>query len=298
MIQGISFQIIYIDDNYFSNLSPTKLINLFFNNVELFESIYSSFISEYNEFIEYLNQKSDRLAISSTFANGYINFCNNGNNCNYNLYFNEKINVYFTTTLTKCLLEKNLKLTEQNTKFIINYLQGYIKFRLGSFMEEMPRYLITDIFNLNPFQRRLWCEKCWNIFVSSGLMKDNLIKTIIYSIERIIRLRPELEDCIQIFIELLRIMKFYARFFLIKKEEIIEICKIFEDFFVYLSEFYSNEESTEIPYKERRIKLFKTIIKIITYFSVYINDETYFSFFNIRTPFELSKITWKIIFQI
>ena len=51
------------DDNYFSNLSPTKLINLFFNNVELFESIYSSFISEYNEFIENLNQKNDRLAM-------------------------------------------------------------------------------------------------------------------------------------------------------------------------------------------------------------------------------------------
>ena len=285
------------DDNYFSNLSPTKLINLFFNNVELFESIYSSFISEYNEFLENLNQKNDRLAINSSFANGYINFCNNGNNCNYNLYFNEKINVYFTTTLTKCLLEKNLKLTEQNTKFIINYLQGYIKFRLGSFMEEMPRYLITDIFNLNPFQRRLWCEKCWNIFVSSGLMKDNLIKTIIYSIEKIFRLRPELEDCIQIFIELFRIMKFYARFFFIKKEEIIETCKIFEDFFVYLSEFSSNEESTEIPYKEKRIKLFKTIIKIITYFSVYINDETYFSFFNIKTPFEEEEDAEKLFFH-
>ncbi len=285
------------DDNYFSNLSPTKLINLFFNSVELFESIYSSFISEYNEFLENLNQKNDRFAISSSLANGYTNFCNNGNNCNYNLYFNEKINVYFTTTLTKCLLEKNLKITEQNTQFIINYLQGYIKFRLGSFMEEMPRYLITDIFNLNPFQRRLWCQKCWKIFISSGLKKDNLIKTVIYSIERIIRLRPDLEDCIQIFIELLRILKFYARFFFIKKEEIIETCKIFEDFFGYLSEFYSNEESTEIPYKDKRIKLFKSIIKIITYFSVYINDETYFSYFNLSTPFEEEEDTEKLFFH-
>ena len=284
------------DDNYFSNLSPTKLINLFFNSVELFESIYSSFISEYNEFIDNLNQKNDRLTISSSLANGYTNFCNNGNNCNYNLYFNEKINVYFTTTLTKCLLEKNLKLTEQNTRFLINYLQGYIKFRLGSYMEEMPRYLITDIFNLNPFQRRIWCEKCWNIFVSSGLRKDNLIKTIIYSIERILRLRPDLKDCIQIFIELLRIIKFYARFFFIKKEEIIETCKIFEDFFGYLSEFFANEESF-IPYKEKRIKLFKSIIKIITYFSIYINDETYFSFFNLRNPFEEEEETEKLFFH-
>ena len=285
------------DDNYFSNLSPTKLINLFFNSVELFESIYTSFISEYNEFIENLNQKNDRLTINSSFANGYTNFCNNANNCHYNLYFNEKINVYFTTTLTKCLLEKNLKITEQNTKFIINYLQGYIKFRLGSYMEEMPRYLITDIFNLNPFQRRLWCEKCWNIFIQSGLKKENLIKTIINSIERIIRLRPDLEDCIQIFIELLRIIKFYARFFFIKKEEIIETCKIFEDFFGYLSEFYANEESVEIPYKEKRIKLFKSIIKIITYFSIYINDETYFSFFNLRNPFEEEEDTEKLFFH-
>ena len=285
------------DDNYFSNLSPTKIINLFFTSIELFESIYSSFISEYNEFIENLNQKNDRLTINSTLANGYTNFFNNGKNCNYNLYFNEKINVYFTTTLTKCLLEKNLKITEQNTKFIINYLQGYIKFRLGSYMEEMPRYLITDIFNLNPFQRRLWCEKCWNIFVSSGLRKDNLIKTVIYSIERIIRLRPDLEESIQLFIELLRIIKFYARFFFIKKEEIIEICKIFEDFFGYLSEFYANEESIEIPYKEKRIKLFKLTIKIITYFSVYINDDTFFSFFNLPNPFEEEEDTEKLFFH-
>ena len=285
------------DDNYFSNLSPTKLINLFFNSVELFESIYTSFISEYNEFLDYLNQKNDRITINSSLANGYTNFCNNGNNCNYNLYFNEKINVYFTTTLTKCLLEKNLKITEQNTRFLINYLQGYIKFRLGSYMEEMPRYLITDIFNLNPLQRRIWCEKCWNIFVSSGLKKDNLIKTIILSIERILRLRPDLEDCIQIFIELLRIIKFYARFFFIKKEEIIETCKIFEDFFGYLSEFYANEESVEIPFKEKRIKLFKSVIKIITYFSVYINDETYFSFFNLGNPFEEEEDTEKLFFH-
>ena len=285
------------DDNYFSNLSPTKLINLFFNSVELFESIYSSFISEYNEFIDNLNQKNDRLAISSSLSNGYTNFCNNGNNCNYNLYFNEKINVYFTTTLTKALLEKNLKINEQNSRFLINYLQGYIKFRLGSYMEEMPRYLITDIFNLNPFQRRIWCEKCWNIYVSSGLKKDNLIKTVIISIEKIIRLRPDLEECIEIFIELLRIMKFYARFFFIKKEEIIETCKIFEDFFGYLSEFYSNEDSIEIPYKAKRIKLFKSIIKIITFFSVYINDETYFSFFNLRNPFEEEEETEKLFFH-
>jgi len=285
------------DDNYFSNLSPTTLINLFFNNVELFESIYSGFISEYNEFIDNLNQKNDRLAISTSFANGYRNFCNNANNCTYNFYFNEKINVYFTTTLTKCLLEKNLKLTENNTKFLIHYLQGYIKFRLGSYMEEMPRYLITDIFNLNPFQRRIWCEKCWSIFVSSGLKKDNLIKTIINSIERIIRSRPELEDSIQIFIELLKIIKFYARFFFIKKEEIIDTCKVLEDFFGYLSEFYSNEETIEIPFKEKRIKLFKSVIKIITYFSVYINDETYFLFFNIRNQFEEEEETEKLFFH-
>ena len=285
------------DDNYFSNLSPTTLINLFFNNVELFESIYSGFISEYNEFNDNLNQKNDRLAISTSFANGYRNFCNNANNCTYNFYFNEKINVYFTTTLTKCLLEKNLKLTENNTKFLIHYLQGYIKFRLGSYMEEMPRYLITDIFNLNPFQRRIWCEKCWSIFVSSGLKKDNLIKTIINSIEKIIRSRPDLEDSIQIFIELLKIIKFYARFFFIKKEEIIDTCKVLEDFFGYLSEFYSNEETIEIPFKEKRIKLFKSVIKIITYFSVYINDETYFLFFNIRNQFEEEEETEKLFFH-
>ena len=108
-------------DNYYSNLSPTKIINLFFNCIELFENVYTNFILEYNEFIEGLKNKNDFLSINAAFSLGYANFSNNANNCAYNLYINEKINVYFTTTLTKCLLEKNFKMNEQNNIFIINY---------------------------------------------------------------------------------------------------------------------------------------------------------------------------------
>ena len=285
------------DDNYFSNLSPTKIINLFFNCIELFETVYTNFILEYNEFIEGLSNKNDLLSINAAFSLGYANFSNNASNCAYNLYINEKINVYFTTTLTKCLLEKNLKMNEQNNIFLINYLRGYIKFRLGSYMEECPKYLITDIFNLNPFQRRIWRDKCTYIFISSGLKKENLIKTVIGAIERIIRQKPDLEESIQIFIELFRIIKFYARFFFLNKEEITDICKIFEDFFSYLSEFYCTEESLEVPYKDERVKLFKTVIKIITYFSIYLNDETYYSFFDLKNPLEHEEEIEKIFFQ-
>ena len=234
------------DDNYFSELSPTKLINLFFTSIELFESIYTNFFSEYNEFLENLNMKSERIVIGHFLTNGFENFCSNSNNCLENFYFNEKINVYYTTDLTKNLLEKNLPINEQNTKFMIDYLRGYIKFRLGSYMEQMQKYLITDIFNLTPFQRNLWSKKCQSIFYSCGLKKSNLIKIIVNSIENIIRQRPELEDSIEIFIELFRIIKFYSRFYFLIKEEIIEICKILEDFFGYLSEFLSTEDSTEI----------------------------------------------------
>ena len=47
------------------------------------------------------------------------------------------------------------------------------------------------------------------------------------------------------------------------KEEITEICKIFEDFFSYLSDFYSNEDSYEISLGKLRITLFKTVIKSV-----------------------------------
>ena len=285
------------DDNYFSNLLPTKIINLFFNCIELFETVYTNFILDYNEFIEGLNHKNEVLSITAAFSLGYANFSNNANNCTYNLYINEKINVFFTVTLTKCLLEKNLKLNEQNNIFLINYLRGFIKFRLGSYMEEMPKYLITDIFNINPFQRRIWRDKCCYIFITSGLKKENLIKTVIEAIERIIRQKPDIEESIQIFIELFRVIKFYARFFFLNKEEITDICKIFEDFFSYLSEFLSSEETIEIPFKDERVKLFKTIVKIITYFSVYINDETYFSFYDLKNPLEEDEDTEKIFFQ-
>ena len=198
-------------------------------------------------------------------------------------------------------MEKNLKLNEHNNIFLINYLRGYIKFRLGSYIEELPKYLITDIFNINPFQRRKWrdkCtrDKCTSIFISSGLKKDNLIKTLINAIEKIIRQKPDLEDSIEIFIELFRILKYYSRFFFLNKEEITDICKILDDFFSYLSEFYCNEETIKIPFKDERIKLFKTIIKIITYFSIYINDETYFSFFGLKNPLEEEEDTEKIFF--
>ena len=283
---NIPFYSEYEDDNYFSNSSPTKIINLFFNCVELFETIYTNFILEYNEFMESLSNKNDLLSINAALNLGYANFSNNANNCSYNLYINEKINVYFTVTLTKCLLEKNLKINEQNNIFLINYLRGFIKFRLGSYIEQIPKYLITDIFNLNPFQRRIWREKCCTLFIQSGLKKENLIKTILSSIERIIRQKPDLGESIQIFIELFRVLKYYSRFFFLNKEEITEICKIVEEFFSYITEFYSTEETIEILYKDERAKLFKTIIKMITYFSVYINDETFFSFFGLRHPLE------------
>ena len=285
------------DDNYYSNLSPTKIINLFFNSIELFETVYTNFILDYNEFMEGLTHKNESVSISAAFSLGYANFSNNANNCMYNLYINEKINVFFTTTLTKCLLEKNLKLNEQNNIFLINYLRGYIKFRLGSYMEEVPKYLITDIFNINPFQRRIWRDKCTYIFISSGLKKENLIKNIYEAIERIIRLKPDIEESIQIFIELFRVIKFYSRFFFLNKEEITDICKIFEDFFSYLSEFLSTEETLEIPFKDERVKLFKTIVKIITYFSVYINDETFYSFFDLKNPLEEEEENEKVFFQ-
>ena len=285
------------DDNYFSNSSPTKIINLFFDCTELFETIYTNFVLEYNEFMESLSNKNDLLSINSALNLGYANFSNNANNCTYNLYINEKINVYFTVTLTKCLLEKNLKINEQNNIFLINYLRGFIKFRLSSFIEQIPKYLITDIFNLNPFQRRIWREKCCNIFISSGLKKENLIKTILSSIERIIRQKPDLGESIQIFIELFRIIKFYSRFFFLNKEEITEICKVVEEFFSYLTEFYSSEDTIEILYKDERAKLFKTIIKIITYFSVYINDETFFSFYGLRYQLEAEEDPEKVYFH-
>ena len=276
----------YDDDNYFSDLSPTKLINLFFNCIELFESIYTNFFREYNEFLENLNLKNDRIQIGPFLSNGYTNFSSNSNNCVENFYFNEKINMYFTTNLAKTILEKNLQLNEQNNKFIIDYLRGYIKFRLGSYMEQMQRYLITDIFNLTPFQRYIWFKKCQFIFCTNGLKKSNLIKSILSSIYKIIRQRPDIEDSIEIIIELLRIIKFYARFYFLVKDEIIEVCKTFEDFFGYLSDFLSSEEYDDIPLKNKMIKLFKTIIKIITYFSIYINDEVFFSFFDLKNEFE------------
>jgi len=285
------------DDNYFSNLSPTKIINLFFNCIELFETIYTNFILEYNEFMEGIRNKNDHLFITASLSLGYANFSNNASNCTYNLYINEKINIYFTTTLTKYLLDKNLKINEQNNIFLINYLRGYIKFRLGSYMEEMPKYLITDIFNINPFQRRIWRDKCCNKYVSSGLKKENLIKTVVEAIEKIVRQKIDLEETIQIFIELLRVIKFYSRFFFLNKEEITEICKILEDFFSYISEFYASEDMNEIPFKNERVKLFKTIIKIITYFSVYINDETFFSFFDLKNPLEEEEDNEKIFFH-
>ena len=129
------------------------------------------------------------------------------------------------------------------------------------------------------------------------MKKENLTKTLISAIEKIIRQNPDIEESIQIFIELFRIIKFYSRFFFFNKEEIADICKVLEDFFSYLSEFHSNEEINEITLKEERVKVFKTIIKIITYFSVYINDETFFSFFDLKNPLEVEEDTEKIFFQ-
>ena len=283
-------------DDYFSHLTPTHIINLFFTSNELFESIYTGFISEYNDFMNLVGDKLDKAIISTTFGIGYANFANNSTNCKYNFYFNEKINIYFTTKMTKSLLEKNMKMTEQNNTFLINYIKGYIKFRLGSYFECLPRYLISDELNLSPLQRKIFRDKSYKIFFTSGLSKENLIDTVVTTIERIVRVRPDITESIQVFIELFRIIKFYARYFLMTKEEICKICKIVEDFFAYLALFRSSVENDEIYLKEERAKLLKTIIKCITYFTIYINDETYCSFFNLDNAFEEHE-NEKIFFQ-
>ena len=251
------------NDNYFSNLSPTKIINLFFNCIELFESVYTNFILEYNEFMESLSQKNDHLSLGTSFSLGYANFSNNANNCNYNLYINEKINVYFTTTLTKCLLEKNLKMNEQNNIFLINYLRGFIKFRLGSYMEEMPKYLITDVFNINPFQRRIWRDKCAYIFISSGLRKENLVRTVIGAIERIVRQKLDLEESIQIFIELFRVIKFYARFFFLNKKKYQKFVKFLKIFLVIYLNFIVMKNLLIFLLKMKELNYLKLLLKLL-----------------------------------
>ena len=198
--------------------------------------------------------------------------------------------------MTKGLLEKNIKLNEHNNTFLINYIKGYIKYRLGGYLESIPRFLITDEINMSPFQRKIIRDKSYKIFERSGLIKENLIDTVINSIDKIIGIRPELNDSIQIFIELFRIIKLYSRFYFIKKEEILNICNIMDSFFSYLSLFQSNIENEEITLKEERKKLLKTIIKIITYFTIYLNDETFNSFFNLESIYE-EKENEKIFFQ-
>ena len=284
------------NDDYYSNLTPTHILNYFFVNIDLFESIYSGFLNEYNEFNIHIYEKNVPATISTTFGIGYANFANNATNCKYNFYFNEQLNSFYTTEMTKGLLEKNIKLNEHNNTFLINYIKGYIKYRLGGYLESIPRFLITDEINMSPFQRKIIRDKSYKIFERSGLIKENLIDTVINSIDKIIGIRPELNDSIQIFIELFRIIKLYSRFYFIKKEEILNICNIMDSFFSYLSLFQSNIENEEITLKEERKKLLKTIIKIITYFTIYLNDETFNSFFNLESIYE-EKENEKIFFQ-
>ena len=280
------------NDDYFSSLSPVLLINLFFNATELFENIYTGFISEYNEFMKQLGDKNEKNQISSIFGVGYSNFANNANNCKYNLYFNEKINIYFTTRLTKTILERNLKPSDNLNSFVLNYLKGFIKFRLGSYFEAMPRYLLTDIINMNIFQRIIYRQKCKKILLSCGLLKENLIETLINAFKKIIHLRPDLDEIIDLLNELSKLLKFYARFFLVSKEEIHDVCKVLEDLFGYFSLVTSNDENESgsyIPLKLQKVKFIKNIVKTIAYFTFIINDDTYLSFFGYNNGEETEK---------
>lgn len=269
------------DDEYFSHLTPTQIINIFFNSTELFENIYSGFISEHNEMTHILSNdvKLDKNFISTSFTIGYANFANNAQNCRQNFYFSEKISIFFTTKFTKSILDKNLKYTEQNITFLFSYLQGYLKFRLGGYFEQLPRYLLTDIINMSPFQRKTYREKSNQILISSGLYKEKLFESLLTSIERLIRLRLDLEESLPLFAQYFTFVKFYARFFLITKEELTKTCKILDDLFNYLSRYKTVPLQNQSASLKNKMKLIKTIVKIITYFTASINDETFFAFF-------------------
>ena len=269
------------NDDYFSSLSPVLLINLFFNATELFENIYTGFISEYNEFMNQIGDKKETNIISNILSIGYTNFSNNANNCKYNLYFNEKINIYFTTRLTKTILEKNVLVSEESNNFVLDYLKGFIKFRLGSYFEPLPKYLISDIINMNVFQRFIYREKCQKIPMVSGLGKENLMETLVNVFKKIFQYRPELEEIIDLLVELSKLLKIYARFFLISKEEMNTICKTIEELFGYLiiNNEYMGGGYSYIPLKAKKIKFLKNIVKSLVYFAIVINDDTYLTFF-------------------
>ena len=277
--------------DYFSELTPVHLVNKFFNCIELFENIYNGFISEYNDFLSTKESNIHQNLITHNFSMGYFNFANNAKNCKYNFYFSEKINVYFTPKITNIILETNLNFSEQTKLFVVSFLTGFYIFRLGSYFESIPRYKLTDIINFNPYQRKLFISNAQLLYSTCGLGKENIPENLINVITKISYMKPEFNEVADILTCITRIIKLYAKFFLIQPEYINNISKALIDLFGYLSLYKTFPSNRIINYKKAKAKILKHITKTLVYFTFVLNDEAFFNLVNEGNPSLTHEIT-------
>ena len=281
------------NENYFPNMSPVILINMFFESDELFRSVHKKFIDVFNEImVNYndhlfldenennLNEKNNNnnndqyMKIPVVISRTYLIFSKNARNCKFDksLIFSKKINNYFNDKVLKYFLKnyeigvksgKDSYSTDEN--FYEAFLYGYKIFNILSkiFKNSLPKFKLIEFINLNPFQRLLIQKDC-NKFKFEVEFIMNITKTLIKNETNFFS--------VKIILQLLNIIKIFSRFYLVKIEEINDFLKILEIFFINFENIKNRNEESKLF-----IKIFYNIVKILIFFSFYINDMCIFN---------------------
>ena len=270
------------NENYYPNMSPVILINMFFESDELFRSVHKKFIDVFNEIM--LNYSDDDLQIDDNnndinnnqymkipvvISRTYLIFSKNARNCKFDkcLIFSKKINNYFNDKVLKFFF-KNCEIGVKSGKdsyssdenFYEAFLYGYKIFNVLSkiFQNSLPKFNLIEFINLNPFQRLLLQKDC---------NKYKFEVEFIINITKILIKNETNFFSVKIVLQLLNIIKIFSQYYLIKIEEINDFLKILEIFFINFENIKNRNEESKLF-----IKIFYNIIKILIYFSFYIND--------------------------
>ena len=277
---------------YFPFSNSVILTNLYFGSNELFRAVNKKFIAVFNQLmLEHGNRINLSLALHKNFEIFYIKipvivtrtyniFKNNAKNCRKEnvfffvkeilIYFNDDVFKFFVGNLNMGIKEGkgNYRLQEN---FYQSFLYGFKIFNIfpNYYNSALPRYSIFEFINLNPFQRMMLRKRAKNFCSIDLKLILNTTKELLKSNASFISFK--------ILYQLLGLVKIFARIYLLNKEQINEILKAMCLFCVEIENIYE-----DIKDKIELIKLYKTIAKLLIYFSFFYNDVTVmFNVYNI-----------------
>ena len=161
------------------------------------------------------------------------------------------------------------------------YLFGiYHKISFRSDFEQLPTITERDVYNLNPFQRLMYCDYFKKFTFADKYLGNDNNKNIIDNLLQIIKTCRNLKHKSELTYEILRIvyaeLKRFIRFNLLTHEQSVKFFTLNDDL-IYSS---VSSKDTNQRTENAQIAMLNQMVKCVLYLSYYYNDNLLMKYFN------------------